>query len=182
LEADEALYAKTLKGDRAALEILVERYHPQLFKFLYRMTGLEQTAEDLAQESFIRLITYRGEPPRRFKYWAFTLAANLARDHFRSAAYQREEGLDTFETSLGADEGVEKAVLQSVNHQQAAQLLRSLPEEFREILVLRFYHDLKLEEIAEILSIPLSTVKTRLYRALKMARQKLACEEELLYD
>lgn len=182
MEADEALYARSLKGDRAALEILVERYHPPLFKFLYRMTGLEQTAEDLAQESFIRLITYQGEPPRRFKYWAFTLAANLARDHFRSAAYRREEGLDQLETDLRADEGVEKAVLESVSRQQAAQMLESLPEELREVLVLRFYHDLKLEGIAEILSIPLSTVKTRLYRALRMAGQKLACEEVLLYD
>jgi RNA polymerase sigma-70 factor (ECF subfamily) len=186
LLTDEALYARVLAGDRAALGELVVRYHRPLFQYLYRLTNSQQTAEDLAQDVFVRLITYRGRPPQRFRPWTYTVASNLARDHFRSAAYRREEAT-SFED--GADEpsapggvGMDDWTLQVARCEEVGAALQQLPPAQREAVVLRFYHDLQLEEMAEITGAPLGTVKSRLFQGLKRLKLSLAQEEAPAHD
>lgn len=178
MERDEQLYARALEGNRAALAELVERYHGPLLKFLFRMTGQAQSAEDLAQETFIRLLTYRGIAPGRFRPWAFRIAHNLACDHLRSAAVRRVQLVaDEDGEGMAARQDVETLALQAFDRRQVAALLQRLPSDQREVLVLRFYHELPLEEIAEITSAPLGTVKSRLFHGLRRARQILEAEE-----
>ena len=178
--SDEVLYARVCSGDREALVALVDRYHAPLLHFLQRMTGQPQTAEDLVQETFVRLITYRGKPPERFRAWAYTVACNLARDLFRSAA-QRRELPDPLEEEVTGQLTPETSSLEACveldeDCLRAAQALLRLPVAQREIITLRFYHDLRLEEIAEVTRSPLGTVKSRLYLGLKVLKAML--EEE----
>ncbi len=171
---DEALYQQVIKGSEVALVELVNRYHSPLHKFLYRYTGDPILADDLAQETFMRLLKYRGGPPARFKSWAFTIASNLANDHFKSARYRYERVTD-FDDEVEAH--VDNFSFAPDDRAEIIAALAKLSPEHREALILRFYHDLKLEEIAEVTQTPLGTVKSRLFHALKTLKGFLALTE-----
>jgi RNA polymerase sigma-70 factor (ECF subfamily) len=171
---DETLYAQVLKGSRAALNELVQRYHSPLYKFLYRQTGDSALADDLTQETFTRLLTYRGSAPTRFKAWAYTIASNLARDYFKSARY-RYERLTDFADEV--HEISDDFRFPADERGEVVAALAKLAPDHREVLILRFYHDLKLEEIAEVTDAPLGTVKSRLFHALKGIKAFLAVRE-----
>lgn len=173
---DEVLYQQVRHGDEAALAELVTRYHTPIYRFLYRYTSDSALADDLAQETFIRLLAFRGTPRAHFRPWLYTIAINLARDHFRSAVYRYEP--------LSFDDEAEQIVDDSLPesaHSDVVAALMKLPPIQREVILLRFYHDLKLEEIADITGAPLGTVKSRLFHALKGLKGFLAITE-IRYD
>jgi RNA polymerase sigma-70 factor (ECF subfamily) len=178
---DEALYARVREGDRGALAELVTRYHAPLLAFLYRMTNEEQTAEDLVQETFVKLMTHGGTAPRTFKSWVYTVARNLAYDAFRSASYKRETHVDPEwgEWLPASHPGVEKTAQRHADRERVGAALQELRPHHREVLVLRYYHDLSLKEIAEVVGAPLGTVKSRLHHALKQAKFQLEYREVL---
>jgi RNA polymerase sigma-70 factor (ECF subfamily) len=118
-------------------------------------------------------LTYRGQPPTRFKSWAYTIAINLARDTFKSARYRYEQASD-FE-DIEADE----ATFTFDERREVIEALAKLTPDHREVVVLRFYHDLKLEEIAEVTGAPLGTVKSRLFHALKQLKGFLAVKDSI---
>lgn len=182
--SDEELYRRLLGGDEGALEALVHRYHGPLLGFLYRQTGDRYLAEDLVQEAFTRLITYRGQVPQRFRAWAFTIAANLARDHLRSA-YHRREQADAFdvwgETERSAlltdsSPGADELLLRDADRREVVEALQFLSPTHRETVILRFYHDLRIDEVAEVTGVPAGTVKSRLFHALKQLKIHLTRE------
>ncbi|HSV85738.1 MAG TPA: sigma-70 family RNA polymerase sigma factor [Levilinea sp.] len=182
---DEMLYARVQRGDRAALAELVERYHSTLFKFLYRMTGDASAAEDLVQEAFVRMITFRGKTPNCYRSWAYTIAANLARDIFRSAVFQREiqQPLDDRQDSLASfTDSAEAVVFRRVDCHHLENVLQSLPVAQREVIVLRYYHEQSLDEISQVCGIPLGTVKSRLYRGLRHLKNTFEREERGIYE
>ena len=182
--SDEALYRRLLAGDVAALEALVPRYHGPLLAFLFRLTGDRQQAEDLVQETFTRIVTYRGEPPTRFRPWAFTVARNIALDHLRTAA--RRQAIaprvtpsaddDPFITVPDPDPGALDLVLRDDDRRTVAAALQQLPPHQRETVVLRFYHDLSLNEIAEVTGVTVGTVKSRLFHGLRRLKTLLIDE------
>src|SRR5918998_262095 len=167
--SDEALYAAVLGGDQQALEELVRRYHHPLLQFVYRQTGDRHLAEDLVQELFTRLVTYPGAPPQRFRPWALTIARNLVHDHFRSGYARREHVLQPAEHDAMAD-------VPDTTPQMGERLERAANQ--REVLVLRFYDELKLEEIAAVTNAPVGTVKSRLFHALKQLQARLGRNRE----
>ncbi len=181
---DEALYTRLREGDRAALAELIGRYHAPLLRFLYRMTNDLPTAEDLVQDTFVRLLTHEGRAPRSFKSWVYTVARNLTYDAFRSASYRRETPLEPEwgEWLPATRPGVERVVERRTEREEVAEILQELRPQHREVLVLRFYHDLKLQEIAEIIDAPLGTVKSRLHHALKQAKFHLERQEVLAHE
>jgi RNA polymerase sigma-70 factor, ECF subfamily len=167
-------------GDVEALAALMERYQHRLYRYLLRIVRQPDTAEDLFQQTWLRVMerirSYH--PERSFEGWLFALAHNLAIDHLRR---YRPESLDeplpsgdaraelVPGTSLGALEEL-------LSHERAgwlAEAVAELPLVFREVLTLRFEEEMKLEEMAVVLALPLGTVKTRLHRALKHLRQSL---------
>ena len=168
------------KGDLDALGGLIEQHQGRLYRYLVRLLHEPSTAEDLFQQTWIRVAEKIGnyDPKRSFENWLFTVARNLAFDHLRR---YRPESLDeplpsgesrleilASESPCAVDEmiGAEQAAL-------VAAAMEKLPLIFREVLNLRFEQDMKLEEIAAILQIPLSTVKSRLRRALEGMRNIL---------
>lgn len=174
--SDEELYRRLLAGDESSLEALVHRYHSPILGFLYRQTGNRHTAEDLTQECFARLIGYGGEPPRRFKPWAFAIAANLARDHFRSAYNRRERPSEFAQPELLPvqwEAGADELLMRKADRREVVDGLQQLSPNHREVLILRFYHEMRVDEIAEVVGAPVGTVKSRLFHALRHLKEHL---------
>jgi RNA polymerase sigma-70 factor, ECF subfamily len=172
--------AQLRRGDLDALSTLLTRYQNRLYRYLLRMVRQPAEAEDLFQQTWLRVAQkiQHYDPRRSFEAWLFTLARNLAIDHLRRV---RPESLDepigdsaageTAATRLPShDRPPIEGILQRERSQRLGVVLEMLPVVQREVLTLRFEEEMKLEEIAEVLGAPLSTVKTRLRRALERLR------------
>jgi RNA polymerase sigma-70 factor (ECF subfamily) len=167
--SDQSLMLAVREGDVEKLGILFERHHGQLFNFLLRLTGNRHLSEDLVQEVFVRLLkyrhTYRGKS--QFTTWMFQIARNARIDHFRRSP--REE--------VGMEDEIREHVSllptpsEQAEHEEETRImldaLARLPEEKREVLLLRGFQGLKFEEIAEILKCSVNTIKGRTFRAIR---------------
>jgi RNA polymerase sigma-70 factor (ECF subfamily) len=166
--SDEELMKKIKYGDKSALNTLICRYHGPIHAYIVRM-GLEyHAASDIVQEVFIKLIrnieSY--EPDRPFKPWLYTIASNTFKDYFKKAYVQKDvSSCDMPKNAVSADNPEDIFMLQQ-DRQTVMTALNNLSEIHREVVVLRYYQDLKLNEISLALSIPLGTVKSRLSNAL----------------
>lgn len=175
MPGDEELALAVQKGQQDSLVRLVERHHSLLLGFLYRMTGGNRAlAEDLVQETFLRLLRTipQYQYPRPFKPWLYTIATNLARDHFKRAEVRQtlaltDDNLEIVEVELAKD------LLTRDEAQEVAAALLALPQTQRETIILRYYQELSLAEIATVLNIPLGTVKSRLSLGLHKLREVL---------
>lgn len=171
--ADESLMRTVRDGDVEALATLFERHHRALFHFFAQMTGGRETAEDLVQDVFFRMLKYRHtySPDGRFVAWMYQIARNAYTDHQRKRRFERpmKEGPEHRETE-SADPA--PRIDHRLEQGQDVALLRRafdrLPADKREILVLSRYQNLKYEEIAEILECEVGAVKVRVFRAVRL--------------
>jgi len=175
---DEQLLADHLDGNPDAFRQLVTRYHREVFQFVYRFTHSKAAAEDVAQDAFtqVHLSAATFDPDRKFKPWLFTIAANKARDSLRSRSRRKEVSLDAQMGSddrgqsfvdLIADEGPtpESNLDEADQRRIVRQVVEQMPENLSEVLILAYFNGFPYKQIAEILSIPLGTVKSRLHSA-----------------
>ena len=174
--SDEELAAKIKYGDKAALDILVRRYHVPIHSYLIRM-GLEYNlVDDIVQEVFIKLI--RGiqgyDATKHFKPWLYTIASNAYKDHFKKAYVQHDVLLPNIADNNTCADDPEKIFIQQEEKEHVITALQRLSEAHRETVILRYYQDLKLDEIALVLNIPPGTVKSRLSNALRQLKKWLA--------
>lgn len=182
--SDEQLMTAVLAGDQAALAALVARHHTLLLGYLYRLVGGDHPlAEDLVQETFLRILRQRmRSPDRPFKPWLYKIATNLARDHFKSASVRQRVRRGDEEESLlhlyDSAPGPEERALAAEQVGEVRAALAQLSEDYRIVILLRFYQGLSLQEIAEILEIPLGTVKSRLSVGVHRLRAVLAPIQE----
>lgn len=180
LEAD---VAQLRRGDLDALSTLVSRYQNRLYRFLLRLVRDRAEAEDLFQQTWVHVAEKirRFDPSRNFDAWLFTVARNLAIDHLRRI---RPASLDqpvSEDESQGTavDRLVSKnpapldLVLENERARRLGTALEELPLVYREVMTLRFEEEMKIEEIAQVLDVPLSTVKSRLRRSLEQMRHSL---------
>ncbi len=178
METEEAQIARGLRRrDPDLLDALIEQYQHRLLRYLLHLTGNRAVAEDLFQEVWVRVLEkghlYDGR--NRFVSWLMSIAHNVAIDHLRrrnpaslDEMQDPEEGAP-FEPPATGPSPFEQAAA----HQQQDMLQEALdrvPPLFREVLVLRFQEQMKLEEIAKLIHIPVATVKTRLYRGVQALR------------
>jgi RNA polymerase sigma-70 factor (ECF subfamily) len=167
------------REDSLGLAELIRRYQRDLYAFLARFIADANAAEDLFQETFIQV--HRNaknfDPGRRFRPWLFTIAANKARDYLRAAARHSAQSLDSAPSGTGEgaayidlmDSGYAPppGELAAAEESAAVQrVLAGLPDHYREVLVLSYFHQFAYRDIAEMLHIPLGTVKSRLHAAL----------------
>ncbi len=175
---DEQLLAEYLAGHSDAFELLVRRHSQELFRFLVRFTGSAAAAEDIVQDTFLQvhLSAASFDRSRRLKPWLFTIAANKARDLLRSRARRPEVPLDAnvgtedegqrfLDFLADTDNAPSIALEQEEEREFVRNVLESMPEHLREVLVLSYYHRFPYKEISEILGVPLGTVKSRLHAA-----------------
>ena len=179
----ESASIRLRKGDLDALTELVEEHQVRLYRYLLRLVREPATAEDLFQQTWIKVMekieSY--DPRRDFTPWLLTVARNLALDHLRR---YRPESLDEplpsgdsmAELLPTSEEDQGGRLLAGERAELLAGALLQLPVVYREVLTLRFEEDLKLEQIAVLLTIPLSTVKSRLRRGLEGMRKLLATD------
>jgi len=181
METEEAQIAAGLRRrDPDVLDALIEQYQHRLLRYLTHMTGNRAWAEDLFQETWIRVLEkgHQYDGKSRFATWLMTIAHNVAIDHLRKRTtasldeMRDPEDAAPFEpVATGSSPFDQAAAAEDRVRIQAA--LEQLPAIFREVLVLRFQEQLKLEEIAKLVGIPLATVKTRLYRGVQALRPTL---------
>lgn len=159
MATDEELVGRLARGEEVALAELLRRYERPLASFLYRHTG-GRDVEDLYQETWMRVLrsANRFDTERRFSTWLYKIALNLARD------WHRRPPPEPSEAEPAAQESSELARAEA--GVDVAKLLAELSEPQREVLILRFYHDLGEEQVAEILDCPRGTVKSRMHQAL----------------
>jgi RNA polymerase sigma-70 factor, ECF subfamily len=178
MESEEAQIASGLRRrDPDLLDALIEQYQHRLLRYLAHMTENQATAEDLFQETWIRVLEkgHQYDGKSRFAAWLMTIAHNVAIDHLRKRVPASldemrdvEDAVPLEPVAAGPSPFEHAAATEDRARIQAA--LEQLPPIFREVLVLRFQEQLKLEEIAKLVGIPLATVKTRLYRGVMALR------------
>jgi RNA polymerase sigma-70 factor (ECF subfamily) len=177
--SDEQLMEAHLQGDDAAFGNLVNRYANALFGYLLRLTGHSQDAEDLLQETLLRIHTkaHTFKSGKRFKPWAFAIATNIANDRFRNL---KRRGvvltMDDPEHPIPesafqdcndtADTNPVKNIIRTELQERVQEAIKTLPEKQRTALILAYYQDLSYREVAEVMKCSVGTVKTHMSRAL----------------
>lgn len=175
MTTDEELFREWQGGAAGALEALVRRHHAPLLAHLYRLTGDRPLAEDLAQETLLRLVreaqSYRY--PRPFVPWLYTIARNLARNYWRSAPRRREVAEDALLKVRGGVPDPTEWLERLEERERVRAALVQLSLEQREILSLRYGQELSVEQAAAVLELPPGTVKSRTFNALRQLRALL---------
>ena len=181
---DRADMVRLAAGQDAALNDLMERHATPVFHFLCRMVGNEDDSNDLAQETFARVFRARASfrPGEKFSTWLFTIAANLARNHFRWRARHPNVSLEAesgeAEQTLGStlpsdDPAPNEQALTAERAQAVRSAVGKLPEDLREAIVLCEWQELSVAEAAAILESTPKAVESRLYRARQILRERL---------
>jgi RNA polymerase sigma-70 factor (ECF subfamily) len=171
MESDEELMQALARGEEAALSSLLLRHAAPLHAYLVRLCGDAAEAEDLAQESWIRIVRSASvfDPSRRFHGWAWGIATNVARDRFRHLRARGGVHLP-LNAGLHAPATTEG---RSIARLDLRGRLAELPERLRQALVLRYYEGMSEPEIADTLGIARGTVKSRLHNAVAALRRSL---------
>lgn len=183
---DAELTRRCLAGDERAYRDLVERYRRPVYTLARRMVRSAEDAEDVAQETFVRMFRAldRYDPARPFAAWLFTIATRLCIDHLRRRRVQpvsltREDSESGESRELDIEDtlpGPEELAARSEEERGTRDLIEGLPEHYRVVVVLRHQQDLSYEEIAEALSLPLGTVKARIHRARALLKERMERE------
>lgn len=171
--SDNAIMQKVQNGDIDKMGLLYERYHRQLFRFLYNMTHQTELSEDLVQNVFIRMLKYNdgfmgyGE----FKTWMYRIARNTVYDHFRKEKKTPSlMDVKDYETSIPGEQFTDGPLEKEQELKLLEAAMEKLSTENRELLVLCRYEELKYHEIAKILDTTEGAIKVRIHRALNQLK------------
>ena len=163
------------RGDREAFDALLARYQNRLYRYLLRLVRDPSQAEDLFQQTWLRVMTHldRYDERRPFEPWLFAIARNLAIDHLRRTT---PDVLDESSTGALAAKGPDafETLLERERRSALAERVETLAAIYREALTLRFEEGMTFEEMASLLDCPVSTVKSRVQRALGALRNKMS--------
>jgi RNA polymerase sigma-70 factor (ECF subfamily) len=177
--SDEELVEACQAGEASAFDVLVGRWEDRIRGAAYRVLGSEEEARDVAQEAFLK--AYRGlagfKREARFSSWLYQIALNLCRDRLRRRKTRASVSLDELEASgpvlVETRPGAHELLLRDDLASVVRRAVSTLPDEQRDVVILKEYEGLTFLEIAQALDVPVSTVKTRLYRGLGQLRVRL---------
>ena len=188
---DETLMLRYQGGDRASFAQLVRRHQTALYNFAIRQVCVPQVAEDVVQETFVRVVQNAGDfkHEARFTTWVYTITRNLCIDHLRKRALRKHPSLDDSRGEEGegptlgeqtADPraSVEREATGTELKERIARAVDQLPDEQREVFLMREIANLPFKEIAEITNVPENTVKSRMRYALERLQEALAEYED----
>jgi len=180
---ERRLTQRAKRGDREAFAELVEIYKDKIFQLAYRMTGSRQEAEDIAQETFLRVFAnlHVYDESYKFSTWIYRIATNLCIDRKRKKRpdfsldeqVDGAEGLDWYSRLSAKDMTPEESVMTRELQDTVQGALLQLSPKYRSIMILRYIEDLTLQEISAVLELPITTIKTRIHRGREALRKKL---------
>ena len=180
MQQDVELVHRTIAGDQQAFAALVEKYKDPVFNVAYRMLGNATEAEDVAQESFVRAYTQirTYKDTHRFSTWLLSIASHLSIDQLRRRRFLALplENAPFLEWIADLGAGPEQAALAGEASDEMQQVLSALPAKYRAVLVLRYWHDLSYDEIAEMLRLTPALVKARLHRARELVARTIKAQ------
>lgn len=181
LLADPAIVEKIVGGDKEAFALLVERYQKGLINFIYHMVGHYEEAVELTQEVFIKVYVNIATYDANFKFstWLYRIASNCTIDHLRrrdpmaASLDERDEDDNLCIEPASHDLGPHDLLEQKILEKEIVKSISELSPLQRELIVLRHIHFRSYEEIAKITSLPIGTVKNRIFRARKQLMENL---------
>ncbi len=178
--SDEVLVEHLRRGETSAGEALVKRYHEPLMRYLHRIAGSDHLAEELHQQTWLSVLDHleKFDPKSSsggFKAWLFRIATNKANDHWRSHGREKaaKQGLERV-----TDREMPHADYRMEGSEQEMKLraaIDTLPENQKQVLMLRYYSNLKFVEIADLLGCPLNTALGRMHKAMLKLKQIMEC-------
>ncbi|MDD5544679.1 MAG: sigma-70 family RNA polymerase sigma factor [Acidobacteriia bacterium] len=184
---DEALVERTVRGDTRAYDELVCRWQSVIYNLVYRMLGKEHEAEEVCQDAFtaayLNLKNFRRES--KFSSWLYRIAINLSTSHLRKRQRTPTDSLDEMtergvsaeieavQWNLNGGPSVEARLLERDRARHVRRAIGKLADEQRVVLILKEYQGLTFKEISEVLNVPVSTVKTRMYAGLNEMKRHL---------
>jgi RNA polymerase sigma-70 factor (ECF subfamily) len=185
---DEELVARAQGGDIESFNQLIVRWERPIYALAYRVIGKEEDARDVCQDAFLR--AYRALPgfkgQAKFSSWLYRIALNLCRDWIRrqrrAPVSQLPEDMDAIElaSEKGPVESIEDLVARRELSAIVEEAMSELSEEQRTAIILKEYHGMTFQEIADMQGCPLSTVKTRLYQGLSLLRRRLEQQGQVM--
>lgn len=183
---DQELIRSYINGDSNAMNVLVERYKDKIFTSIYLLVKDKYLAEDIFQDVFIRIIdTLRGgryTDEGKFLPWAMRIAHNMCVDHFRkvkrSPSIKTSDDHDIFEVLNFSEPGADQKIMANQSHDKIRRMVDLLPEDQREVIILRNYADLSFKEIAELTNCSINTALGRMRYGLINLR-KMMTEKQI---
>ncbi|MDB4941913.1 MAG: putative Ecf-type polymerase sigma factor [Labilithrix sp.] len=188
---DETLMLRYQQGDRAAFPILVRRHQRALFNFAFRQLRVPQLAEDVVQETFVRVVQNAADfkHEARFTTWVYTITRNLCIDQLRKGAHRKHPSLDhgrgedgdgptLGEVTADPHASVERQAAGTQLKERIARAVDKLPDDQREVFTMREVLNLPFKEIAQITGVPENTVKSRMRYALERLQEALVDYED----
>ena len=185
---DEELVTRAQGGDVESFNQLIVRWERPIYALAYRVIGREEDARDVCQDAFLR--AYRALPgfkgQAKFSSWLYRIALNLCRDWIRrqrrAPVSQLPEDIDAIELAAAAGpvESIEELVARRELSAIVEEAMSVLSEEQRTAIILKEYHGMTFQEIADMQGCPLSTVKTRLYQGLSLLRRRLEQQGQMV--
>jgi RNA polymerase sigma-70 factor (ECF subfamily) len=180
-------------GDRGAFAELVDLYKDKIYHLAYRMLNNKHEAEDAVQETFLRVYTnlHRYDEQQKFSTWIFRIGTNHCIDRLRKrkhSAYSLDaempdgEGNDYYSMLPGNEDTPEKQIILSETQMLIRKAIDALPEKYKSVVILRYLQDMSLQEISDVLDMPVTTVKTRVHRGREYLRKRLEQEPSLTDD
>lgn len=169
---DEELISRFQNGEEQAYIELVNRYRDRLMSFIYRFVNDQVVAEDIVQDTLVKLYTHKDyyRNIAKFSTWIYTIAGNLAKTELRKNKRRKvtnlsDMGSDDWEFEIPAKEDTAEEVYNQFDGEHINKAIQTLPDHFREVIILRDIQELSYEEVSNIVEVPLGTVKSRINRA-----------------
>ncbi|EJO5348093.1 RNA polymerase sigma factor [Clostridium botulinum] len=174
--SDKELVNEIINGSQSAMEVLVNRNYKLVYAFIYRNIGEYHTTLDLTQESLIKIIKNLKKFKRHkgnFQCWILKIALNVCKDYWKSSYVKNNTVDNSPSEQVYEEENVINYLEKVEQRQEIKKAMTLLPEEQREVIILRYYSDLKIRDIANIMDIKESTVKSRLRLAIGKLKKLL---------
>lgn len=171
------------KGDQRAFAELVDLYKDKIFHLAYRMLSNRHESEDVVQDTFLRVYKNldRYDENQKFSTWIYRIATNLCVDRLRKrkptysldAEMNDKEGIDGYAMIPSDDRTPETEFMLTETQVMIRQAIESLPAKYKTVMILRYLQELSLQEISDVLGMPITTIKTRVHRGREFMRKKL---------
>lgn len=180
--SDDQIIERTLAGETDAFSLLVRRWERPIYGLSLRMLGRDEDARDVCQETFLaafrNLRKFRGDA--KFSSWLYRIALNACHSRLRKQGAMFEQSIDQededgrkFELADIGAENLSERLHRDQRANMVRKALQALPAEMRQVIIMKEYEELTFAEIAEVLQMPVSTVKSRVYTGLQQMRAKL---------